>query len=113
MRVLYRTRPYEKVKGSANELYMKWNEIAKSNIVNGSKTEFNKNIKEIIKEFDELPLFNINKPRVGIVGEIPVSYTHLFDSNRLTAFSHSLSLGSSDHAKLKKYKAFDVISCIA
>lgn len=74
MTVLYRTRPYEKVKDSANELYNKWNERAKANIVNGSKTEFNKNIKEIIKEFDELPLFNINKPRVGIVGEILVKF---------------------------------------
>ena len=25
MRVLYRTRPYEKVKGAANALYEKWN----------------------------------------------------------------------------------------
>ena len=39
MTVLYRTRPYEKVKDSANELYNKWNERAKANIVNGSKTE--------------------------------------------------------------------------
>ena len=29
MRVLYATRPYEKIKGSADALYEKWNEIAK------------------------------------------------------------------------------------
>ena len=28
MRVLYRVRPYEKVKGSANALYKRWNDIA-------------------------------------------------------------------------------------
>ncbi|MBP1889658.1 putative CoA-substrate-specific enzyme activase [Clostridium moniliforme] len=74
MRVLYRTRPYEKVKGSANELYNKWNKIAKENVKNGSKREFNKNVKGIIKEFDELELLNIRKPRVGVVGEILVKY---------------------------------------
>ncbi|EKQ56241.1 MULTISPECIES: 2-hydroxyacyl-CoA dehydratase [unclassified Clostridium] len=74
MRVLYRTRPYEKVKGSANELYEKWNEIVKVNLINGSKREFNKNVKDIIKEFDEMPLLNINKPRVGVVGEILVKF---------------------------------------
>lgn len=74
MRVLYRTRPYEKVEGSANELYKKWNERVKSNLINGSKREFNKNIREIVKEFDNLPLLNIKKPRVGVVGEILVKF---------------------------------------
>ena len=74
MRVLYRTRPYEKFKGSANELHKKWNERAKSNLINGSKREFNKNIKEIISDFDNLPLLNIKKPKVGVVGEILVKF---------------------------------------
>ena len=74
MRVLYRTRPYEKVKGSANELYDKWNKVAKENVKNGSKSEFNKNIKNIIKEFDELECLDIVKPRVGLVGEILVKF---------------------------------------
>lgn len=74
MRVLYRTRPYEKVKGSANELHKKWSEKVKSNLINGSKREFNKNIKEIITDFDNLPLLNIKKPRVGVVGEILVKF---------------------------------------
>jgi len=74
MKVVYRTRPYERVKGSVNELHKKWNEKAKSNIINGSKIEFNKNIKEIIREFDNLSLLNINKPKVGVVGEILVKF---------------------------------------
>ena len=74
MRVVYRTRPYEKVKGSANELHRKWAERVKTNLINGSKREFNKNIKEIISEFDNLPLLNIKKPRVGVVGEILVKF---------------------------------------
>lgn len=74
MRVLYRTRPYEKVKGSANELHKKWNERAKSNLINGSKREFNHNVKEIISDFDKLSLLNIKKPKVGVVGEILVKF---------------------------------------
>ena len=74
MRVLYKTRPYEKVENSANKLYEKWNEAAKENVRNGSKREFSRNVKSIIKEFDELELLNIKKPKVGIVGEILVKF---------------------------------------
>ena len=74
MRVLYKTRPYEKVKGSANKLYDKWNEIAKENIRNGGKKEFNNIIRGIIKDFDNLELLDIKKPKVGVVGEILVKY---------------------------------------
>lgn len=74
MRVLYATRPYEKVKGSANALYEKWNDIAKENVRNGSKRTFNKNIRQIVKEFDELDIFDIKKPKVGLVGEILVKF---------------------------------------
>jgi predicted CoA-substrate-specific enzyme activase len=74
MRVLYKTRPYEKVKGSADELHKRWNEKVKLNLINGSKREFNRNIKEIIQDFDTLPLLNIKKPKVGVVGEILVKF---------------------------------------
>ena len=74
MRVLYRVRPYEKVKGSANELYKKWNEKVKANIENGNILEFNKNVKNIIKEFDNLPINDEIKPKVGVVGEILVKF---------------------------------------
>lgn len=43
MKILNRTRPYEKVPGSAQLLYKKWNEIVKDNIKNGSKKVFNLN----------------------------------------------------------------------
>ena len=81
MRVLYATRPYEKVKGSANALYKKWNEIAKENVKSGSKRTFNKNIEQIVKEFDELELLNIKKPKVGLVGEILVKFHPTANNN--------------------------------
>lgn len=74
MRVLYATRPYEREPGSANELYRKWTEKANENIASGSLREFRQIVKGIVKDFDELPLLNIKKPRVGVVGEILVKY---------------------------------------
>ena len=74
MRVLFATRPYEAVPGSANALYEKWNEAAKINARNGNKREFNRNMKMIIEEFDKLELLDIVKPKVGLVGEILVKF---------------------------------------
>lgn len=42
MRVLYRVRPYEKEKGSANRLYQSWVEKCMKNIETGSMKEFKK-----------------------------------------------------------------------
>ena len=74
MRVLYATRPYEVKEGSANELYEIWNRIAEENVQNGNMKQFKKNIKKIVEDFDSLPLRDIKKPRVGVVGEILVKY---------------------------------------
>ena len=74
MRVLYRVRPYEKEKGSANRLYQSWVEKCMKNIETGSMKEFKKNVYQIVKDFDELPLLDIKKPRVGLVGEILVKF---------------------------------------
>lgn len=75
MRVLYRVRPYEKEKGSANALYQKWVEKIKENIVDLKYSTFKKNMYAIVKDFDELPLLDIKKPRVGLVGEILVKFS--------------------------------------
>jgi len=74
MRILYKTRPYEAVEGSANELYRKWADRIMANISEGSLRQFQKNVKQMVKDFDELPLKDIKKPRVGVVGEILVKY---------------------------------------
>ena len=74
MRVLYRVRPYEKEKGSANALYYKWNEICKKAVTKGSISEYRRNVKMIVRDFDKLPITDEKKPRVGLVGEILVKY---------------------------------------
>jgi CoA-substrate-specific enzyme activase, putative len=74
MRVLYATRPYEAEPGSVNKLYENWVQKAKLNIDNGRTRKFKKNIAEIVEDFDSLPLKDIKRPKVGIVGEILVKY---------------------------------------
>ncbi len=74
MRVLYRTRPYEKVKGSANALYEKWNEKVKHDILKADRKTYCENIRNILQDFEELELLDIKKPRVGVVGEILVKF---------------------------------------
>ena len=75
MRVLYRTRPYEAIPGSANQLYEKWNAIAEEMFKERvSFKAFHKLLKNIIQDFDKLPLKPIKKPRVGVVGEILVKF---------------------------------------
>ncbi|MEE3420123.1 MAG: acyl-CoA dehydratase activase-related protein [Lachnospiraceae bacterium] len=74
---LYRMRPYEKVKGSANRMYEKWNRYV-CKFVGGEKLSYRKYIqicKSIIHDFDNLPITDERKPRVGIVGEILVKYS--------------------------------------
>ena len=81
IRVLYRVRPYETVKGSANKLYEYYREKAFKNVENGNKNEMNKLVKEIVKAFDTLEINNEVKPKVGIVGEILVKYHPTANNN--------------------------------
>ncbi len=81
MKVLYRTRPYEKVKGSANALYEKWVKICMDSLESAKFSTFSKNIKAIIKDFDNLELLDIKKPRVGLVGEILVKFHPTANNN--------------------------------
>ena len=75
MRVLYKTRPYEKVPGSANALHDKWRGICIKSLEKGKWREYKKNIRGIIREFDNLELReDVVKPKVGIVGEILVKF---------------------------------------
>ncbi len=94
MRVLYKTRPYELVEGSANELYESWVEKCKKSINTGKRSEFKENIYNIVKDFDNLKLDEgILKPKVGVVGEILVKY-------HPTANNHIIELLESEGAEV-------------
>ena len=77
MRVLYATRPYEAVPGSANALHEKWKRRCIEFCSKGfpSPIKFKQMCEDIIREFDELPRKDIKKPKVGIVGEILVKFS--------------------------------------
>lgn len=76
MRCIYRMRPYEKEAGSVEAVHQKW--LAKCcEFVSGKHIgyfTFCKMCRQIIKDFDEIPITNEQKPRVGIVGEILVKF---------------------------------------
>ena len=77
MRCVYRMRPYEAVPGSVNEVHRKWLKVVQDYVsadhINLFK--FNSLCRAIIRDFDNIPLRDVNKPRVGIVGEILVKFS--------------------------------------
>ncbi len=84
MRVVYKTRPYEKVPGSVNKLHKKWEHAAIRCMEAGGRG-FSHLVNRIVEDFDNIPLReDVVKPKVGIVGEILVKFlpsanNHLVD----------------------------------
>ena len=76
MRCVYRMRPYEQVKGTTDKLHEKWVGICKKFISSRYPTygQFKKICRQIIREFDNIPITDDQKPKVGIVGEILVKF---------------------------------------
>lgn len=81
MKMVYRVRPYEVIKGSTNKLYDKWVIKCKESVRNGSFSEFKNNIRNIVQDFDNLEILDIVKPRVGLVGEILVKFHPTANNN--------------------------------
>ncbi len=90
MRCLYRMRPYEKTPGSANALHEKWKEkcIAFLQKKHAGLGEFKNMCRQIIREFDALPITDEKKPRVGIVGEILVKFSPLANNYLVDLLEH-------------------------
>ena len=69
-------RPYELTPGSVEAVHQKW--LARCNEFITSKhpslSKYRKMAKEMIEEFDNIPINEERKPRVGIVGEILVKF---------------------------------------
>ena len=75
MKCLYRTRPYEKVKGSANAIMDSWYDRIIENVLDHNLRRFKRNINDIVDAYDNLPIYeDIKKPKIGVVGEILVKY---------------------------------------
>lgn len=73
-RVLYATRPYEKEPGSAEAIMRKYEKAIFENCKDGKLSTYRKMMKIIVDEYDRLPLIDVKKPKVGVVGEILVKY---------------------------------------
>ncbi|HIX77403.1 MAG TPA: 2-hydroxyacyl-CoA dehydratase [Candidatus Fusicatenibacter merdavium] len=76
MRCTYRMRPYEQKKGTTDRLHKKWEKIC-IEFVSGkrmSHTRFKQICRTMIRDFDNIPITDEKKPRVGIVGEILVKF---------------------------------------
>lgn len=82
MKLLYATRPYEITKGEAQALYDKWQDKCYKALYKPSINSFKKNIRSIVKDFDNIKVKLTNRPKVGIVGEILIKY-HTFGNDNL------------------------------
>lgn len=81
MRLIYEVRPYEMHSGDAESLYEVWHHRAVLNVVSGKLVAFRKDLKEIVTQFGQIPVQAIEKPKVGIVGEILVKYHPTANNN--------------------------------
>ncbi len=83
MRCVYRVRPYELVPGSTNEMHAKWRDKCIEALLSSNSVSHYKHLcREIVEDFDSLPIHEgLNKPRVGIVGEILVKYMPLANNH--------------------------------
>ncbi len=80
-KMLYKNHAYELYVGQTELLFKSWLKKAKQLVVKGSIKEIGENIERIVADFDQIE-FNkaLNKPKVGIVGEILIKY-HPYGNN--------------------------------
>ena len=82
MKLLLGTRPYEVKQGTTEELYNKWHQKCYKAVAKGNMSEFKKNTKAIIDDFNSIKIKKKQLPKVGIVGEILIKY-HTFGNDHL------------------------------
>ena len=101
MRMLYRTRPYEVEKGSADALAARWASLLNTDIHDGAVMSTYRHIRQAVKDFDELPLRDgPRRPQVGLVGEILLKYHPDANNN-----ANTLSGGNQQRIVLAKWLA--------
>ena len=76
MRCVYRMRPYEQEKGAVEEVHRKWVEKCQEFVSRKHMNffTFQKMCRQIVADFDAIPITDEQKPKVGIVGEILVKF---------------------------------------
>lgn len=91
MQGLLRTRPYEKVPGSAEKLCRDWQKRCAALLTSrASFRSYAKTLAHIIADFDSLPLTDApRRPRIGIVGEIYVKFSPIASNDIIRAVEAS------------------------
>ena len=80
-KMIYKNRAYEVNKGETQALFDKWMEKCKAFVIKSTNKEYKQSIYDIVNDFEKIELdTSIQKPRVGIVGEILIKY-HPFGNN--------------------------------
>ena len=74
MRILYATRPYEKVPGTCQAILDKFHDRIVDNTIHFSRRKYSALVKELVEAFDNVERTDVKKPKVGVVGEILVKY---------------------------------------
>lgn len=74
-KMLTKNRAYEIHKGETQKLFDEWLEKCKTLVVKSTMKEFKQNIYDIVNDFEKIELdTSIEKPKVGIVGEVLIKY---------------------------------------
>jgi len=80
-KVLYKNRVYEKNPGETQKLYDLWMARIKDFLKNGNYNKYKTYLHQIVRDFEKIEWIpNLQKPKVGIVGEILIKY-HPFGNN--------------------------------
>ncbi|MDE7199321.1 MAG: 2-hydroxyacyl-CoA dehydratase, partial [Lachnospiraceae bacterium] len=91
MRCVYRMRPYEKEPGSVDALHAEWVRKCRK-FVSGKSMNyltFQRMCRQIIRDFDAIPIHeDLQKPRVGIVGEILVKFAPAANNHLVELLEH-------------------------
>ncbi|MCD8502583.1 MAG: 2-hydroxyacyl-CoA dehydratase [Bacillaceae bacterium] len=74
MRLKLAVRPYEKVTGTVDKLYDECMEKSTTILLDFSMKKYKELIEQIISSFDQIEVEQVEKPRIGIVGEILVKF---------------------------------------
>lgn len=76
MRCVYRMRPYEQEPGAVEAVHAKWLKECQAFVSakHMNYFKFRKMCRQMIEDFDAVPITDVKKPKVGIVGEILVKF---------------------------------------
>jgi predicted CoA-substrate-specific enzyme activase len=91
MKCIYRMRPYEKHKGSVERVHQKWLKRCTRFLIEMRGVNIPmvyRFCREMIREFDRVPIYEERRPRVGIVGEILVKYAPAANNHLVELLEH-------------------------